>query len=142
MHFPVTHSLSIVLGCVLWVARKAHRAFWCAARPSTTPHFNTLVSKWLGELRGLLLWDPLKALRPSKQNIFSSLMHYSQEGTFPPKHINWRLRAQCPSTDSLAQNPKKQKRDERKASVAQQVISIQQMYLFEGWAIFHFDALP
>ena len=34
---------------------------------------------------------------------------------------------------------KQQKRNERKATVAQQVIAIQQVYLAEGWHIFHFD---
>ena len=36
-------------------------------------------------------------------------MHYSQEGTFPLKHINWHLWTQCPGIDFLAQNSTKQR---------------------------------
>ena len=43
--------------------------------------------------------------------------------------------AQPPLHDS----PKQHKRNERKATMAQQVIAIQQAYLAEGWHIFHFD---
>ena len=54
-------------------------------------NFNVLVSKWLGEIRDLLLWNPLMALTPSIQNFFNyqGIRRYSHEGTFPPKHINW-----------------------------------------------------
>ena len=65
MHFPVSHSFSTIPGLVLWAARKAHWAIGCAALPSAPPDFNAPVTKWLGELRALLPWDPLKALRPS-----------------------------------------------------------------------------
>ena len=91
MHFCVSQSLSTVPGLVLWAVRKAHWAVRCATLPLASPGFNTLVTKWLGELRGLLLWDPLKTLTPSIQNFFNSLMHYGQEGTPPaPKHINYK----------------------------------------------------
>ena len=65
-----------------------------AALPSASPDFNTLVAKWLDEPRGCFLGNCYnKIYRPTIHKFFNSLMHYSQEGTFPPKHINWRLRS-------------------------------------------------
>ena len=85
MHFPVSHTLTTAPRLVLWAAHKAHRAIRCAVLPSASPNFDPLVTKWLGELRGFLLSDVLRALRPSIQQFFDSLMHYSQEGTSPPQ---------------------------------------------------------
>ena len=66
-------------------------------------------------------------------------MHFIQEGTFKAVHINLRTRRMHDAQPSLHNNPKQQKRNERKATVARQVITIQQLYLAEGWQIFYFD---
>ena len=66
-------------------------------------------------------------------------MRYTHEGTFKAVHMNWRM---CHSHDAPSEvhnDPKKQKHKESLATVAQQVIAIQQVYLLEGWHIFHFD---
>ena len=73
------------------------------------------------------------------QKFFNSLLHFIQEGTFTAVHINWRTRRVHAAPSTLHNNPKQQKRNERKATVAQQVIAIQRVYLAEGWHIFHFD---
>ena len=67
-------------------------------------------------------------------------MHFTQEGTFKVVHLNWRTRRVHDAHSNLHNNPKQQKRHERKAKMAQQVIAIQQVYLAEGWHIFHFDS--
>ena len=66
-------------------------------------------------------------------------MHFIQEGIFKAVHINWRTRGVHDAPSTLHNNPKQQKRNGRKATAAQQVIAIQQVYLAEGLHIFHFD---
>ena len=68
-------------------------------------------------------------------------MHFIQEGTFKTVYINWRTRRVHDVQPPLHDNPKQQKRNERKATMPQQVMAIQQVYLTEGWHIFHFDGL-
>ena len=85
------------------------------------------------------MWQPLKAHHASVQNFFNSLMQISHEGTFKTVHINWRTRRVHDVQPPLNDNPKQQKHNERKATRAQQVMAIQQVYLTEGWHIFHFD---
>ena len=141
MHFPLEHTFSTTPGLVLWAARKAHWATRCSAAPSNGPTFEQYVQRWLQELKTLLVWQPLKAHQTGIQKFFNSLMHYIQEGTFKTVHINWRTRRVHDVQPPLHDNPKQQKRNERKATMAQQVMAIQQVYLTEGWHIFHFDGL-
>ena len=139
MHFPLEHTFNTTPGLVLWTARKAHLATRCSAAPNSDPTFEQYVHRWLQELKTLLMWQPLKAHHTSVQKFFNSLMHFIQEGTFKTVHINWRTRRVHDVQPPLHDNPKQQKRNERKATMAQQVMAIQQVYLSEGWHIFHFD---
>ena len=104
VHFFVMHSLSTFPGLVLSAARKAHWVVRCAALPCASPDFNTLVTKWLGQLRSLLFWDPLKALRPAIEKFFNSLMHYSQEGAFPPSTLSGVCGPSAPAVTRLPRN--------------------------------------
>ena len=83
----------------------------------------------------------MKGYRGDVQIYFNSLMHFIQEGTIKAVHINWHTCRVHHAPLTLHNNPKQQQRYERKATVAQQVIAIQQVYLAEGWHIFHFDCL-
>ena len=139
MHFPLKQTFNTTPGLVLWTARKAHWATRCSAAPSNEPTFEQYVERWLQELKTLLVWQPLKAHHASIQKFFNSLMHFFQEGTFKTVHINWRTRRVHDVQPPLHDNPKQQRRNERKATMAQQVMAIQQVYLTEGWHIFHFD---
>ena len=139
MHFPLEHTFNTTPGLVLWTARKAHWATRCSAAPNNEPTFEQCVHRWPQELKALLTWHPLQAQHAGVQKFFNSLMHFIQEGTFKAVHINWRTRRVHAAQPPLHDNPKQQKRNERKATMAQQVIAIQQVYLAEGWHIFHFD---
>ena len=139
MHFPLEHTFNTTPGLVLWTARKAHWATRCSAAPNNEPTFEQYVHKWPQELKTLLMWLPLKAHHASVQKLFNSLMHFIEQGTFKTVHINWRTRRLHDVQPLLHDNPKQQKRHERKATMAQQVMAIQQVYLTEGWHTFHFD---
>ena len=86
IHFLVTHSISTVSTgprLVLWAARKGQWAIRCMALLSAPLDFDVLVTKWLGEIRGLLLWNSLIAFRPSSAKFFPSHLHCNHEGPFP-----------------------------------------------------------
>ena len=139
MHFPLEHTCNTTRRLILWAARKAHWATRCPAAPNNKPTFEQYVHRWLQELKTLLTWEPLKGHGGGVQKFINSLMHFTQEGGFKAMHINWRTRRVHDAPSTLHNNPKQQKRNERKATMAQQVIAIQQVYLAEGWHIFHFD---
>ena len=108
MPFSVTHPISTVPRVILCAPRKGHWVLWWAALPSPSPNFCALVTKEWGELRDVVLCNPLMALRLSTQGLLNSLVKFSQEGTFPRKH-ELMVATKCPSTHCLRQNQRKPK---------------------------------
>ena len=123
MPFSVIHPISTLPRVILCAARKGHWVLRCAVLPSPSPNFCALVTKQWGELRDVVLCNPLMALRLSTQGLLNSLVKFSQESTFPRKH-ELMVATQSPSTDCLRENQRKPKWDDPKVTTPRQVIPI------------------
>ena len=83
------------------------------------PAFDAFVTKWVHEVHNILRPEPVKPHHDNLQKFYNSLMHYEERGTFQAVHMNWCLLQQNQEPSNFQFDPKKQKRTECKATLAQ-----------------------
>ena len=83
-------------------------------------------------------WGPLKQHSKALVEFHGTLLFLLQEGTSPQRHIKWRQYRPSAIPD-MSSDPKQQRREERKAAVAEQVKALVHTYLWEEWQTFFFS---
>ena len=103
-----------------------------------SPSMEDLVTKWAGEINVATRWEPLKQHSKALVEFHATLLFFLREITIPQRHIQWQQ--YCPSAvPGMSSDPKQQRQEERKATLAKQVKALVHTYLREGWKTFFFN---
>ena len=128
----IAQTLRTAPRILLWYACKAHWNIRCATSLGAAPSMEEFVTKWAGEINVATRWEPLKV-----KSKMLPLLFFLREGTVPKRHINCRQFHPHAIPDAAA-DPKGQRCNERKATVAEQVKRLATTYVREGWQTFFF----
>ena len=86
------------------------------------------VTKWASEINVAIRWESLKFHSKALPDFHGALLFFLLEGTVPKRHINWQQFHPDAIPDTTA-DPKRQRRNERKAPVADKVTGLATTYL-------------
>ena len=104
-----------------------------AASMGATPSIEDFVTNWAGEINVASRWEPPKYHSKALVEFHGTLLFFLREGTVPRRHINWQQYRPNAVPDKSS-NPKRQRRNERKATLAEQVKTLVHTYPWEGCA--------